>query len=215
MAQRHGRLRRTQLRNTFRVEPGEHLGRSERRIDIAGRLVQFQLAALHELQGSDRRQQFDHRGDAEDRIGRQTRRRGHVAEAERALIDDRLFVRGHRDNARYFPGADFCAQRSVYFLASGRPARRCGAAGNRRGRYHACGRKRRCPQQRITPGDGPCHVLLEDETIGAPLGTKLRMLMQLRLQYNAVRRPAEYSYAGRPCNSSTRTHACRTVPLPA
>ena len=146
MAQRHGHLRQMQLRNTFRVEAGEHLGRSERRIDVAGRLVKFQLAALHELQRRDRRQQFDHRGDAEDRIARHRRRRGHVAEAERALIDDRLFVGGHRDNAGYFPGADFCSQRSIYFLTSGRPARRCGATGNRRGRCHACGRKRRCPQ---------------------------------------------------------------------
>jgi len=44
---------------------------------------------------------------------------------------------------------------------------------------------------------------------------KLRTHMLLRLQYNAVRRPAEYSYAGRPCNSSIRYPAYRTVPLPA
>jgi hypothetical protein len=54
----------------FHIETGENLGRPEGRVDIAGRLVQLQLAALHQLQRGDRRQQFDHRGDAEDRVGR-------------------------------------------------------------------------------------------------------------------------------------------------
>jgi hypothetical protein len=69
IAQRYGFLRRAQLRNPFRIETGENLGRPERRIDIAGRLVQLQIAALHELQRGDC-QQFDHRGDAEDRVSR-------------------------------------------------------------------------------------------------------------------------------------------------
>ena len=46
VAQRYGFLRRAQLRNPFRIETGENLGRPKRRIDIAGRLVQLQIAAL-------------------------------------------------------------------------------------------------------------------------------------------------------------------------
>ena len=70
VTQRYWPLGCAQLRNSFSIEAGENLDRRERRIDIAGWLVQLQLAALHELQRGDRRQQFDHRGDAEDRIGR-------------------------------------------------------------------------------------------------------------------------------------------------
>ncbi len=70
VAQRYGFLRRAELRNPFCIKTGENLGRPERRIYIAGRLVQLQTTALHELQRGDRRQQFDHRGDAEDRVGR-------------------------------------------------------------------------------------------------------------------------------------------------
>ena len=68
VAQRQRFLRRTQLRNALEIETGENLWRGERRVDGAGRLVQFQLAALDQLQCCDRCQQLDHRGDAENRI---------------------------------------------------------------------------------------------------------------------------------------------------
>jgi hypothetical protein len=68
ISQRDRIVRRPQLRSTLRIESLEDLRCGERRIDIGRRLVQFQFAALHQLQCGYRGQQLDHRGNAEDRI---------------------------------------------------------------------------------------------------------------------------------------------------
>ena len=77
----------------------------------------------------------------------------HNAEAERAFIDHRLCVRGHCDNAGYFPGSDTRLQGSVYSLTVDRLGERRGDAGQVCGRNHACGCNSRRSQQRITSGD--------------------------------------------------------------
>ena len=65
-----GDLYKMLTRYALGIETGENPKRGEFWIDIAGRLVQHQLAAFHELEGGDRCQELNHRGDAEDRIGR-------------------------------------------------------------------------------------------------------------------------------------------------
>jgi hypothetical protein len=157
IAQGERLLRRPQLWRALGVEAGQNLWRGECGIDIAGRLVQLQLAALDELQRRHRGQQLDHRGDAKNRVGRHRRRRGHVAQAERPLIDHRCFVGGHRHDAGDFTRSHFRLQRGINLAAVNRLSHRRSEAGQGRERNHAGGSNPCRSQQCFTPTEPPRH----------------------------------------------------------
>ena len=114
-------------------------------------LLELQLALLDQLHAGRRGHGLGHRRDPEHRVGRHVRAVGHVALAERALVDDPLVGRRDRDDARHGPGVDRLTERLVdrRHRATGQPGflgRGAPAAGAGHGRY---GHERGCRLEKV------------------------------------------------------------------
>ena len=95
------------------VEPGEHLRRRQRRVDIGQLAVEQELAAFDQLHRRDAGDRLGHRGDAEHRVELHRRSGGEAADAERALVEDAPGIGRHRDDARHLAAFGGLAQYRV------------------------------------------------------------------------------------------------------
>ena len=99
MAQGDGPTGRACLWLTRGIEAGQHAHIAERRHHRAGRCVEFEQTALHQLQRGARGDRLGHRGDAHHRVDRHRLAASQAANAESALVERALGRGDHRRHA--------------------------------------------------------------------------------------------------------------------
>jgi hypothetical protein len=114
MLQRDRPPRGTQPRRTRSIEAFQDLRRAQGWVDIGHRVIEPELALLHQLHRGDRRHRFGHRRDAEHRIRRHHGTGCEVPCAEGAFVEDALVRCRHRHGARNLPRIDCLLKDSVY-----------------------------------------------------------------------------------------------------
>jgi len=109
------------------------------RLDRRHRCVERELFLLDQLQGGNRGDRLDHRGDAKDGIARHGRPAGKPAPAEYSFVNEAVVGRGERHDPRNVAGLDRGPQRGIDFARRWRCVgwRRAETAGRRqrRGRF--------------------------------------------------------------------------------
>ena len=99
MAQGDGPTGRAHQRLPLGIEAGQHAYIAERRYHRAGRCVELQQTALHQLQCGARGDRLGHRGNAHHGVDRHRLAASQAAHAESAFVERALGRGGHRGHA--------------------------------------------------------------------------------------------------------------------
>jgi hypothetical protein len=101
-----------------RIERFENLQVCKLRQVLFDRIVQTEAALLDELHGSRGCDRLGHRGDAEQRVGRERAPGRDVCHAEGALIEHAPAIGNQRDHARHVLALNRATQRRVHARAA-------------------------------------------------------------------------------------------------
>src|SRR5262249_46070018 len=143
-----------------RVERFEDLQVCKLRQILFDRIVESEAALLDKLQGRRRRDRLGHRGDAEQRVGRERAPGRDVCHAEGALIEHAPTIDNQRDHARHVLALNRATQRRVDACACWRILR-----------THRGGRSKHDGHADANSNDLSIHASLP---IDAPPGCRLR-----------------------------------------